>query len=91
MGERSLQAASNLPPLTSSVRLVAELARRSSSEPCSAVPPLRPNKDYIFDTISTEVIVLVFCQKALIFKAFYAFVSWISVRIKIIRFLSTEF
>ena len=43
MDERSLQAASNLPPLTSSVRLVAELARRSSSELCSAVPPLRPS------------------------------------------------
>ena len=52
MGERSLQAASNLPPLTSSVRLVAELARRSSSELCSAVPPLRPNKHRNYDTKS---------------------------------------
>jgi hypothetical protein len=30
----------------------------------------RQNKDYSFDTISTEVIVLVFCSKALIYKAF---------------------
>ena len=52
---------------------------------------LRPNKDYNFDTLRIEVIVLVFCQKALIFKAFYGFVSWISVRIKIIVCPSTEF
>ena len=39
----------------------------------------------------TEVIVLIFYREALIFKGFYAFASEISVRIKIIRFLSAEF
>ena len=42
---------------------------------CSAefrVPPLRLNKDYNFDTISIEVIVLVFCSKALTCKGFCA-------------------
>ena len=34
------------------------------------VPPPAPNKDYNFDTISTEVIVLIFYLKALIFKFF---------------------
>ena len=34
------------------------------------VSPHGPNKDYNFDTISTEVIFLIFCQKALIYKAF---------------------
>ena len=41
--ENSLQAASDFPVFNFCMRLVAELARRSSSEPCSAVPPLRPN------------------------------------------------
>ena len=34
---------------------------------------LRPNKDYNFDTMSTEVIVLIFYSKALIYKAFSCF------------------
>ena len=52
---------------------------------------LRPNKDYNFDTISIEVIVLIFYSKTLIYKAFLCFISENSVRIKIIRFLTTEF
>ena len=50
-----------------------------------------PNKDYNFDTISTEVIVLIFYREALIYKAFLYFESGISVRIKSINILPTEF
>ena len=32
---------------------------------------LRPNKDYNFDTMGIEAIVLIFCSKALIYKAFF--------------------
>ena len=51
-------------------------------------PPPAPNKDYNFDT---KVIVLFFIQKPWFIRLFYTFESGISVRIKIIRFLSTEF
>ena len=52
---------------------------------------LRPNKDYNFDTISIEVIVLIFVQKLCFIMTSRIFASRISVRIKIISFLSTEF
>ena len=35
--------------------------------------------------------VLIFCSKALIYKAFCVFGSEVNVRVKIIKFLSTEF
>ena len=49
---------------------------------------LRPNKDYNFDTIRVEVIVLVFYSKALFYKAFS---RERSNRVKIAVCFSTEF
>ena len=50
---------------------------------------IRASKDYNFDTISTEVIVLIFYREALIYLAFLYFESGISVRIKSINILPT--
>ena len=65
------------------------IATKLLKRPQVQVLSLRPNKDYNFDTISTEVIVLVFYSKALIYKAFLYFESGISVRIKSISILPT--
>ena len=57
---------------------------RSAYGPSSAerdqVLSSAPNKDYNFDTISIEVIVLIFYSKALIFKGFQHFQGRIKFR-----------